>query len=155
MMIDIVSLQGLEKQKGIDSLVPAQTMKNFKCPKNSEEAKGVSRTKNALVYLHSYELDNGICKDLQKNKGAVVFSFRDILEQSGFHRSIMLSKMRLALAVCRKNGTGFVVCSMAKENDEVRSERELEAFMAVLGMNQHEIVHSKNLLEKLILETKK
>lgn len=148
-MIDIVFGGGLAKQKGISGLLQARLLKNFRQVKGSDEAKGIARTRNVLVYAPSYELDEGIYRDLQRNGGAVVFSFSDILSEQGFRRAILLSKMRLAFALCRKSGAGFVVCTLANEDNGARSAREIGAFMAVLGMNQHEKLHAEKLIAKL------
>lgn len=148
-MLDIVVGEGLAGQKGISRLLQAQLLKNFRQVKSSEEAKGIARTKNVLVYAPTYELDEGVYRDLQRNGGAVVFSFSDILHESGFRRAVLLSKMRLAFALCRKSGAGFVVCSLANEENGLRSAREIWAFMAVLGMGQHEKLHAEKLLERL------
>ena len=154
-MLDIVASEGLARQKGMSRLIAAPALKGFKTVKSSEEAKSVARMKNVLLYSPSYELDDGVYKDLQRNGGALVFSFSDVISQGGFHRSIMLSKMRLAFAACRKSGSGFVVCSMAGDENGCRSAREIEAFMAVLGMDQHEKLHAEKLLLKLTEEKKK
>jgi RNase P/RNase MRP subunit p30 len=107
-------------------------------PKSQKEAIADARMKGALLYSSGYEFDDGVYKDLAKGNGALVFAFCDVLRESGFRRGIMISKMRLAFASCRKAGCGFVVCTMAKNENELRNDAELGAFMSVLGMNYHE-----------------
>jgi len=99
--------------------------------------------------MASYEFDDGVCKDLARCGGAVLFSFSDILREKGFRRSIMLSKMRLALAACRNGGCGAVACTLAQNAAGLRNAREILAFMAVLGMGQEEKKASVQLLAKL------
>ncbi len=151
-MLDLVLADNLPKLAGIDSLSSARGLKNFRQPKGPSEARGECRGKSVLLHVPAYELDDGIFKELAKSKGAVVFSFGDILPLKGFRRAIMLSKMRLALASCRKAGCGMVFCTLAAEQRGLRNAREIEAFMAVLGMDQHEKKFSTQLLEKLVGE---
>ena len=153
-MIDIVCKQGLRKLSGINKLVLASRLSNLRIPKAPNEAKNFSRMKNALLYSSSYDLDEGICKDLHKNGGALLFSFSDIFPEYGFRRAIMLSKMRLAFASCRRNGANAIVCTMANENHLTRTAYELDAFKAVLGMTVHEKKHSDSIAKKLLVEKK-
>jgi RNase P/RNase MRP subunit p30 len=45
----------------------------------------------------------------------------------------MISKMRLLLSTCRKRGAGFIFATLAGDEGQMRSARELSAFAAVLG----------------------
>ena len=146
-MLDLVLAGDLPKLAGIDALVAARSLPNFRQPKDA--AKGDCRAKGALIYSPGYELDDGLCKELERAGGALVFSFSDILRERGFRRAIALSKMRLALSQCRKAGCGFVVCTLAQREGETRNARELTAFMAVLGMSREEREFSENTLERL------
>ncbi|MEM2138211.1 MAG: hypothetical protein QW568_03940 [Candidatus Anstonellaceae archaeon] len=137
-MLDIVSAENLPKSSGIERALAVSLLKNFRMPKSQKEATADARMKGALLYSPSYEFDDGVYKDLAKGNGAVVFAFCDVLRESGFRRGIVISKMRLAFSSCRKAGCGFVVCSMAKNSEELRNGEELEAFMSALGMNPHE-----------------
>ncbi len=150
-MNDIVSSENLPLAHGIVSAVAAQTLKNFRSPKNPAEARADCRMPHALLYSSLYEFDEGVFKELSKRGGAVVFSFSDIICEKGFRRAIVLSKMRLALGACRKSGCGFVACTLAKDENSLRSARELEAFMAVLGMNEHEKAHAEKCMEKMAI----
>ena len=149
-MNDIVSSENLPLAHGIASAVAAQTLKNFRSPKNPAVARADCRMPHALLYSSLYEFDEGVFKELSKRGGAVVFSFSDILAEKGFRRAIALSKMRLAHDSCRKSGCGAVVCTLAKDAHALRNARELEAFMAVLGMNEHEKAHSIRIVERLV-----
>ncbi len=148
-MNDIVSVENLPRARGIKAAVAAQMLKNFRSPKNQAETRADCRMRHALLYSPLYEFDDGVFKDLSKHSGAVVFSFSDVLCEKGFRRAIVLSKMRLALGACRKSGCGAVACTLAKDENSLRSARELEAFMAVLGMNEHEKAHAEECMEKL------
>lgn len=148
-MLDLVLAGNLPKLDGIDALVPASALPNFRQTK-APSSKGDARVKGALLYSPSYEFDDGAYLELARGGGALVFSFSDVLGEKGFRRAIVISKMRLALAACRKSGCGFVFCTLAKNEAGLRNARELVAFMAVLGMTQEEKKHSKELLEKLV-----
>ena len=148
-MIDIVFAENLRAAKGTKQAL-AGALANFRQIKSPEEAKSAARVRNALLYAPGYEFDDGFCKDLKKNGGALVFAFSDVLSERGFRRAIVISKMRLAMAACRKSGCGFVACTLAKGGNETRNARELEAFMSVLGMNQHEKDFCGKTLERLV-----
>ena len=102
-----------------------------------------------LIYSPQYEFDEGVFFDLEKTGGAVVFSFSDLLYEKGFRRAITLSKMRLAFSSCRKKGCGFVVCTLANDENGLRSGRELVSFMSVLGMNEHEKKFCESTMDRL------
>jgi hypothetical protein len=148
-MLDLVLAENLPKLAGIESLQTAKGLKNFRQPKDAAAARGDCRMKGALVHLPSYEFEEGSFKELAKSGGAVVFSFGGILPLKGFRRSIMLSKMRLAFSSCRRAGCGAVACTLAADERGLRNAREIAAFMAVLGMDQHERKFSEKLLEGL------
>lgn len=148
-MIDIVFAENLRAAGGTKPAL-AGALANFRQAKSQEEAKAAARVHGALIYAPGYEFDDGFCKDLKKNGGALVFAFSDILAEKGFRRAIVISKMRLALASCRKSGCGFAACTLAKNGNETRNARELEAFMSVLGMNQHEKDFCAKTLERLV-----
>ena len=137
-MIDVVSAENLPKVDGIDALVAATALKNFVIAQNEAEARAGAKKKGVLLYVPAYEFDDGVCGELARSKGALVFSFADVLRQKGFRRAIVLSKMRLALAQCRRGGCAFAVVTLAKSWEELRNARELVAFAAVLGMNPQE-----------------
>jgi RNase P/RNase MRP subunit p30 len=148
-MIDIVAAENLARARGIKRNAPAPLLKNFRMSKSAEAARSEARVKNILLHSSSYEFDDGVYIDLKKSGSAVVFGFCDILREHGFRRAIVLSKMRMALEGCRKRGCGAVVCTLAESEHELRSARELEAFMSVLGMNQHEKAHAEECAQKL------
>ncbi|MFA6489116.1 MAG: hypothetical protein WCT52_00370 [Candidatus Micrarchaeia archaeon] len=137
-MLDLVAGENSGKSRGVNNALPVSSLPNFRQIRAASESTSVARMKNVLLYSESYELDDGACKELFKSGGALVFSFSDILRESGFRRAIVISKMRMALAQCRKSGCGFVVCTLAKDASEARNAHELESFKSILGMNRHE-----------------
>jgi len=149
-MIDLVAAEKLPKEAGIVEAVPFSALKNFFQPKNPGETRAQCRMKNAILYSKSYEIDEGAIKELAGVGGSVVFSLSDILREKGFRRGIMLSKMRLALSSCRKSGCGLLVCTLAADANSVRTARELESFMAVLGMTEQEMTLAKECAERLV-----
>ncbi|MCX6772951.1 MAG: hypothetical protein NTV88_04240 [Candidatus Micrarchaeota archaeon] len=149
-MIDIVSAENLPKADGIDSHAAASALKNFVIANDGAAARAGSKKKGVLLYVPAYEFDDGVCQELKRAGGALVFSFADVLRQKGFRRAIILSKMRLALAQCRRGGCAFAVATLAKNDGEIRNARELVAFAAVLGMNPQEKKIAEESAEKLV-----
>ena len=136
--------------EGAGQMLPAPSIPNFFDVADALAAKQLCRKKGILLHARSYEVDDGDLLEMARAGGALVFSFSDVLSESGFRRSIIISKMRLALAACRKRGAGFVVCSLAKNANEMRRARELSAFAAVLGMTDVERKEAGKTLEKLM-----
>ena len=130
--MDIVRFEPSDNE-GAGRALPISSIPNFFDAANALAAKQLCRKKCALVHPSGYEIDDGDLLELSRAGGAVVFSFSDILSESGFRRSILISKMRLLVSACRKRGTGFVFATLAKDANGLRSARELSAFAAVLG----------------------
>ena len=149
-MLDIVSAENLPKSEGIDAQVAASTLKNFVSANDGAAARAGAKRSGVLLYVPQYEFDDGVCIELKRSGGALVFSFADVLRQKGFRRAIALSKMRLALAQCRRGGCAFAVATLAKSEQEVRNARELVAFATVLGMNNAERKNAEKIIGLLV-----
>jgi len=146
-MIDIVLASGLDAPKGL-SLIDGNKERRLKTS-SPASVKADARMRGVLLYSPPYEIEEGACVELARNGGALVFSLSDVLREGGFRRSIIISKMRLALAACRRAGCSSVAFTLAKRQEEVRTGRELAAFMAVLGMTDAERKHAKEIAETL------
>ncbi|MCX8198191.1 MAG: hypothetical protein N3F07_03300 [Candidatus Micrarchaeota archaeon] len=138
-MYDIVMAKGLRCAKGIEENLLAESLKAFRQAKTHDDLEPLAKVKNVLLHFPQYELDEGACRQLAKSNGCLVFAFCDILAERGFRRGILISKMRLAAESCRKAGCGYVFCTLARGEHELRTARELRSFMAILGLSQHEI----------------
>ncbi|MFA6214606.1 MAG: hypothetical protein WC717_05005 [Candidatus Micrarchaeia archaeon] len=147
-MADIVSSQELAEGSAGGRVFSGSLLNFFSVP-GGKEAKQACRKKGAILHVASYEVDDGDLIELARAGGALAFSFSDILPEPGFRRAILISKMRLLLSACRRRGTGFVVCSLAKNANELRGARELSAFAAVLGMADVERKGAEKRLELL------
>ncbi|MEM4348512.1 MAG: hypothetical protein QXN37_03000 [Candidatus Anstonellaceae archaeon] len=143
-MLDFVLADGLQPLPGIEKLVNVRNLKNFTTEKRAQ--------KNCIFYNESYEFDEGELKNLAKLEGAIIFSFSDVIKHKGFQRGILISKMRLAIQLCKKIGCGAIFGTLAQSQHMLRNEKELESFMMVLGMTQHEIDFSKKLARILVGE---
>jgi hypothetical protein len=148
-MLDLTFGKNLGRSAGISRTIPVSSLNSFLQVRLPSESTFAAKAKNSLVYCPSYELEEGAYGELKKSGGALVFSFSDIIQQSGFRRAIMISKMRLAFLQCRKSGCGFVVCTLAKSQHELRNAHELESFKHILGMSMHEREFADKTLERL------
>ena len=147
--MDIVRF-GLSANEGAGRALSVSSIPNFFDSANALAAKQVCRKKGALVHPSSYEVDDGDLLELSRAGGAIVFSFSDILSERGFRRSILISKMRLLLAACRKRGTIFIFATLAKDAASMRSARELTAFAAVLGATDVERKEAEKKIAELV-----
>ena len=148
-MLDLVLAGDLPKLAGIGTLIGVSSLQNFRQPADAAASRAESRREGALIYIASYEPDEGALVELARRNGALAFAFSDVLRERGFRRAIVLSKMRLALAACRRAGCGFVACTLARSEGGLRNAREISAFMSVLGMDGRERKFSGELLERL------
>lgn len=130
--MDIVRF-GPTESEGAGRALPVSSLHNFFEAADAKSAKQHCRKKGALLHASGCEVDDGDLLELARAGGAVVFSLSDILAERGFRRSILISKMRLLLAACRKRGTSFIFATLAKDASQMRGARELAAFAAVLG----------------------
>ena len=153
-MPDIVRFEPTISEGPLPAL-PASSLANLFSVPDSKSAKAACKKKSALLHVSSYEIDDGDLIELSRGKGAIIFSFSDILGEHGFRRAILLSKMRLLLSACRKTGAGFVFASMAKNADGVRNARELVAFAYVVGAGDVEIKAAQEALERFTSGTNK
>ena len=148
-MLDLVLAGDLPKLAGIGALARAPSLRNFRQPSDAAASRLESKADGALLYVPSYEPDEGALAELARRGGAMVFSFSDVLRERGFRRAIVLSKMRLARAACRRAGCGFVACTLARSQGELRNAREISAFSSVIGMDGCERKFSGELMERL------
>jgi hypothetical protein len=130
--MDIVCFE-LKESKGAMQALAASSIKNFSEAADARAAKPLCRKEGALVHLANYEIDEGDLLELSRRNGALVFALSDVLRERGFRRGILISKMRLLLAACRKRCAAFVFATLANDEGQMRSARELSAFAAVLG----------------------
>ena len=120
-------------EKGAMRALAATSLPDFSEAADAKAAKQHCRKQGALVHAASYEIDEGDLLELSRRSGAVVFALSDLLPERGFRRGIMISKMRLLLSTCRKRGAGFIFATLAGDEGQMRSARELSAFAALLG----------------------
>jgi RNase P/RNase MRP subunit p30 len=147
-MYDLVLSKDLENAGGIAKSVFAPLLPNFRSCE-SRDASRAAKQKAVLLHVPSYEVDDGALIELGRSGGAIVFSFADMLKDKGFRRAILISKMRLLLAACRRAKCGFVFVSLADGRDSQRNSRELCAFSVIAGIDSGERKASEKLLAAL------
>jgi RNase P/RNase MRP subunit p30 len=149
-MIDIVSFSGKEKSApGIKECFESGALPNFFSSTNSKEIGNAAKKKRTILRCPTYEVDDGSLLEIARGKGALLFCFSDLLKEKGFRRGILISKMRLLVAAARRMGAVCAVCTLAANENEVRSARELDAFAAVIGMSDVERNDSEKQIEIL------
>ena len=98
-------------------------------------------------------LNQILCK-LAKNNGiAIGFNFSELLRLSGIDRNKLLGKMMQNAMLCRKYKVNVVVGSFASKWQELRSEKDLEAFARMIGIekvNNEKVISSKNKKDYII-----
>lgn len=150
-MADIVKNKELECKVGKSKSIRifSGNIKNFFSSNSKKEVSRGFKTKNSIIHLSCYEFYPEELKNASRFGCTIAFSLSDLLCESGFKRAILLSKMRIALRACRENGVGFVVCTLAENQNQTRSCRELAAFGKAIGMTDIEIKNSDLKLREL------
>lgn len=120
-------------EKGAMRALSAPAIPGFSEVSDAKAAKQACRRQGALVHSSNYEIDEGDLLELSRRGGAVIFALSDALRERGFRRGILISKMRLLLKACRKRGTPFIFATLANDESQLRSAREISAFAAVIG----------------------
>ena len=152
--MDIVRFEP-SANEGAGRALHVSSLSNFFEAADTKSAKPLCRKKSILLHVRSYDIDDGDLLELARAGSAFVFSFSDVLSESGFRRAIIISKMRLALSACRKRGTSFVFATLAKDASSARSLRELVAFATVLGATDVERKAAEKNIERLTWESAK
>ena len=94
----------------------------------------ISAKRHQLFYFPGYEPDVGMIKAVAAGSGAFVISVSDLLRVGGASRAVLISKMKTFLMLCVKYRAKYVVCSLARDEFETRSARELVAIGELLGL---------------------
>lgn len=84
-------------------------------------------------------LNQVLCKLAFQNKVAIGFNFNEVLLLKDFERADLLGRMMFNVKLCNKYKVKMIVCNSIKNNEEIRSESDLESFARVLGMKNSSV----------------
>lgn len=84
-------------------------------------------------------LNQVLCKLAFQNKVAIGFNFNEVLLLKDFERADLLGRMMFNVKLCNKYKVKMIVCNSIKNNEEIRSESDLESFARVLGMKNFSV----------------
>jgi len=77
-------------------------------------------------------IDQVTCKIAQEEGKVLAFSFCDILNAKGEIRVRLLRRMMFNLKLCRKYKVKVLLTSFASSKEEMRPQKDLEAFLEIL-----------------------
>ncbi|MSR85917.1 hypothetical protein EXS74_00810 [Candidatus Woesearchaeota archaeon] len=94
---------------------------------------------NRKDFMHQRNsgLNHVLCSLAKENNVAIGFSFSNILHAE--KRGVLLGRIMQNILLCRKYKIPMVIGSFAKEEWDVRNEKDLQAFFQVLGMTGKEV----------------
>ena len=130
----------------------ANMSRNVLFEEKKAEAIRIAAKRHPLFYFPFYEPDLGMIKAVAEGKGAFVISVRDLLRNSGSNRAVMISKMRTFLMLCVKYRAKYVICSLAEEEFEARSARELVSIGELLGLSYEQATAAVSRLPEILGE---
>ena len=81
-------------------------------------------------------LNQVLCKLANKNNVAIGFDFNYLLNAKESQRPDILGRMKFNVRLCNKYSVKIYMCNSTRNNAEVRSNHDLEAFGRVLGMKK-------------------
>jgi len=84
-------------------------------------------------------LNQVLCKLAFQNKVAIGFNFNDVLLSKDFEKADILGRMMFNVKLCNKYKVKMIVCNSIKNQEEIRSESDLESFARVLGMKNFSV----------------
>ena len=90
-----------------------------------------------FMHQRNSGLNHVLCALAKENNVAIGFSFSSILHAE--KRAVLLGRIMQNILLCRKYKIPMVIGSFAKEEWDVRNEKDLQAFFQVLGMTGKEV----------------
>ncbi len=87
---------------------------------------------DSLHYLRG-GLDQILCKIAVDKEKTLGFSFQQILEAKDKNK--LIARMKFNLKLCQKYQVKFIFGNFSLKKEELRSAKDLEAFLRVLGKN--------------------
>ena len=133
---------------GANSICISQLPKNFFFS-SMDAAQLLSGAKKcALIRSPQYDAQEGWVSAAAQSGCAIVFGVCDAARLAGFKKAILVSKMRMLVAMCKKYGAKICVCSLAQKEYEARNEHERLCFAMYLGLERKEAKEAVGLLGK-------
>ncbi|MFH1592308.1 MAG: RNase P subunit p30 family protein [Candidatus Woesearchaeota archaeon] len=148
-MIDLIGFEYTEKDKwGFSNFF---SFKDFKIVIGGDDGKNRKAVENKNVdilmglenkserdFMHSRNsgLNQVLCNLAKKNGVGIGFCFRDVLKSK--NRGLILGRMMQNVKLCRKYKVKMMVFSGAKDENELKSARDIMSFGIVLGMTAGE-----------------
>lgn len=87
-----------------------------------------------FLFFENYDADVGLMKACAENGCTLVVSISDLLHLPPFEKAKKIGRMRLFVFLARHYGAKVRVCSLAKNELEIRNKYEIGAIMRMLGM---------------------
>ncbi len=106
--------------------------------------------KKKLFLIKTYETGPGMIKSVAGGKGAFVVDIRGIVNSGGAKRGAEISKRRIFLQQCIKQNAKYILASLAEEEFEMRSSREMIALGMILGLEYEQAKKSLKRLKGLL-----
>ncbi len=159
-MIDIIRFEEEALNLGFSKLIHVSEIKTIEGRDFERNLKSIKRKNLDIIYscekyakkdflnFRNSGLNHIICKALKEREVAVGFNFNDILNSSNEERSLIIGRMMQNVRLCRKYKIEMVIASFAKNKFEMRSAKDLLAFVRVIGMNGQEAKKALNFKKK-------
>jgi RNase P/RNase MRP subunit p30 len=133
---------------GYEKLYEAAKVKaaitRVKTTADSAEHKG----RKTLILIENHEFDDGSIKLVgEKKKACFLIDLSKIIDSNGVPRAIALSKLRTFLKLCNTHGAFYTFADFARDENELRSARELMHISLLLGINRGQAKFAMKMLK--------
>jgi len=107
--------------------------------------------KRRLFFLTTFEPDTGAIRAVATAGSAFLVPLAPLLACSGSKRASLISRMRLFVRQCLKYRAAFVLCSLAENEEGIRSVQETAALAeTLLGLSYEQSMSAMKLLPEII-----
>lgn len=150
-MFNIISFppQGIEAPKyGYEKLYEAAKVKRTVTRVRATADSAEHKNRKTLILVENHEFDDGSIKLVgEKKKACFLIDLSKIIDSSGVPRAIAMSKLRTFLKLCNTHGAFYTFADFARDENELRSARELMHISLLLGINRGQAKFAMKMLK--------
>ncbi len=146
-MFDIVDCEADPAKYGFTKFFNSSACRGRAVEAENLRAAAEYRSRKALILLKDFAFDEGAIKLIAEKKTACfLIDLGRLIRAHGVPRAIMISKLRSFLALCNKYGAFYAFATFSGKEDAVRSARELESIIMLLGLSRGQAAFALKML---------
>ncbi|VVB65565.1 Uncharacterised protein [Candidatus Gugararchaeum adminiculabundum] len=111
---------------------------------------GAKRTK--LIFLSNFKADAGIVRTVAIAKRCFLIPLAPLLKSDEIEKGRMIGRMKLFVSLCVKYKAEYALVTMAQDEYQLRSVKEICAIGQLLGLTREQSLYSLTHLKHLLKE---